>query len=143
MFHHVYYPRVFLPVPAGKMSHKSPSMAQNPVAPAFLKIKDPGKIPGLVILLQHVLMKKSLLNQCGLIGLLLLLVLTTNAQWVSHGPYGGVAMSVETIGSAVFAGAGHGIYKSTDNGATWTLVSPNNKILWVTDITASGGVIYA
>jgi hypothetical protein len=88
-------------------------------------------------------MKKSLLNQTGLIALLLLLVLTSNAQWISHGPYGGAAGSIETVGSAVFAGAGHGIYKSTDNGATWALVTPNNKILWTTDITASGGVIYA
>ncbi len=88
-------------------------------------------------------MKQSLLNQSALIALLLLLVLSSNAQWISHGPYGGVANSVETVGSAVFAGAGNGIYKSTDDGASWSLVSPVNKILFVTDISAAAGVIYA
>src|SRR5688572_22064629 len=87
-------------------------------------------------------MKKFVLNQLGLIALFFLLVLTSNAQWITNGPYGGVANCVEKVGSALYAGAGHGVYKSTDDGAHWALVTPN-KLLFVRDIVSSNGVIYA
>ncbi|HYC27169.1 MAG TPA: sialidase family protein, partial [Chitinophagaceae bacterium] len=62
---------------------------------------------------------------------------------MTHGPYGGGSECVETIGSDIFAGAGRGIYKSTDNGSTWTKVSPDGVILWISDIVEAEGVIYA
>lgn len=70
---------------------------------------------------------------------------TVNAQWVqTSGPHCTVIVDCMAVsGNAIFAGTGHGIFRSTDTGATWNTV---NSGLTDTDLYAlavSGNNIYA
>lgn len=55
------------------------------------------------------------------------------AQWESHGPYGGIMRDVKTNGSMVFAATPNGVFRSSDDGVTWTAA---NKGLERTSINA-------
>ena len=72
------------------------------------------------------------------------------AQWVqTNGPYGGRVNSIVVIGDNIFAGtSGGGVFRSTDNGTSWTAVNSGLPItsdypFIVSDFTASGDNIFA
>ena len=59
------------------------------------------------------------------------------AQWVqTKGPYGGDITSLVNVGSTIYAGtSGGGVFRSTDNGTSWTAASTG---LGLTNITSLG-----
>jgi outer membrane protein assembly factor BamB len=47
-----------------------------------------------------------------------------HAQWVqTNGPYGGMIISLAVSGTNLFAGIGGGVFRSTNNGTSWTVVN--------------------
>ncbi|MBS1978770.1 MAG: VCBS repeat-containing protein [Bacteroidetes bacterium] len=92
-------------------------------------------------------MKRILLFVCVLISL----SLTTQAQnWSftsTAGPYGGTVNDLAVASNgAVLAATQGGLYRSTDNGATWSrvIVSAQNNTIGIQDIEVSStGTIYA
>jgi hypothetical protein len=69
---------------------------------------------------------------------------TLLCQWVSaNGPYGGTVTSFASNGSSIFAGTSGGVYRSTDNGSTWTFTSNGLTTLNITSLFQTGGKIYA
>jgi photosystem II stability/assembly factor-like uncharacterized protein len=76
---------------------------------------------------------------------ILLLISSTNAQWVDTGcPFGGYTQAITTAEPQIFIGTNQGgVYRSTDNGASWLQV---NTGLTNTDVTAlkfSGSTLFA
>ena len=67
-------------------------------------------------------MKMLLRSFIALIFIAILIPAILDAQWVhTRGPYGGFITAVIANGSTVLAGTnGGGVFRSTDNGATWT-----------------------
>src|SRR5438309_1961273 len=50
-----------------------------------------------------------------------------HAQWIqSSGPYGGTVNCFAVSGTNLFAGAWNGVYRSTDNGTSWTAIGLAN-----------------
>ena len=77
-----------------------------------------------------------------LFGPLLVIINTLNAQWSTHGPYGGPMYAVEAVGSWVYAGTGNnGVFKSADNGQSWTATGLQGK--WINAFTSSGTSLFA
>ncbi len=76
---------------------------------------------------------------------ILLLISSTNAQWVDTGcPFGGYVQAITTAEPQIFIGTSlGGVYRSTDNGSSWSQV---NSGLTNTDVTAlkfSGSNLFA
>ena len=85
-------------------------------------------------------MKKSLI-----ILALICFAYFANAQWQqTNGPYGVQIYSIVTSGNTIFAGTSSGLYKSSNNGSSWTLITngvlENNSFR---SLTISGDSIYA
>src|SRR5688572_29238120 len=81
------------------------------------------------------------------VALVLSLAPTTNdlyAQWISNGPYGGAMYAIETEGTNVYAGTGaNGVFKSTDNGQTWTAANAGLERKWINAITTTSTHVFA
>src|SRR4051812_38461338 len=89
-------------------------------------------------------MKKSLFSvYSGIVFFLLSNVNPSLAQWESKGPYGGPIFSLKTVGNLMFAGTTNGIFKSSDNGQTWTASNKGLERVKIEAITAKGGTIFA
>jgi ligand-binding sensor domain-containing protein len=84
-------------------------------------------------------MKKNLF----LFAISLFSALTIRAQWETHGPYGGSISSVLTASGAVYAGTGNGVFKSTDNGATYMAANKGMMRVQVTSLSANTAGIFA
>lgn len=65
----------------------------------------------------------------------------TNA-WYPSGPYGGDITGIAQQGSALYVSDRHGVFKSTDDGVTWTDLSPV-PVWQVTALYADAGAVYA
>ncbi|MCU0342480.1 MAG: T9SS type A sorting domain-containing protein [Ignavibacterium sp.] len=83
-------------------------------------------------------MKKS---KCYLFSAILIFVLVTplRAQWVETNKpaLGGNVMCFWVTDTSLIAGAGHGIYNTTDNGDTWTELLPWTKLEFVNAFVAA------
>jgi photosystem II stability/assembly factor-like uncharacterized protein len=66
-----------------------------------------------------------------------------NAQWMSNGPYGGRALSLVDHSGNVFVGTQNGVFKSSDNGATWTMAGTALMKQHVYDLVSKGSSLYA
>lgn len=53
-------------------------------------------------------------------------------SWSSNGPYGGVALSfdIDYENNIIYAGTRNGVWKSNDNGQTWSLSLAPNDVCW-------------
>jgi len=78
----------------------------------------------------------------------LLLPAISLAQWVqTNGPYGGTVRTFLSCNyggdTSIFAGTdGGGIYRSTDNGSTWTAVNSGLTASFITSMVVNGADIY-
>jgi photosystem II stability/assembly factor-like uncharacterized protein len=89
-------------------------------------------------------MKQKLFSLKALVSCLLLgSVSTVSGQWSSSGPHGGPATALTVSGTNVFAGTGNGVFKSTDNGQTWTSANSTIEHKMVTALTSDASGIYA
>jgi hypothetical protein len=89
---------------------------------------------------------KTLLRSCVVLILVALASPTIlHAQWVqTNGPFGGVATSLAVSGSTIFAGIdGAGIYRSTDNGSSWTAANVGVTSVFTYAFAVSGSNIFA
>src|SRR5690606_13865105 len=70
---------------------------------------------------------------------------TGNAPWpTSNGAYGGTVMDILVFGSDVYAGTrGGGIFRSTNNGETWTALNNGLDNPYVNAFAVSGSTIFA
>src|ERR1700733_6934735 len=87
----------------------------------------------------------SILNKILVSILLIFLTTFSNAQWATNGPYGGYVNCFAFSGSSTFAGTSDGgVFRSTDNGNTWSSVS-NGLPLYtqVTSLATLGNYIFA
>ena len=65
------------------------------------------------------------------------------AQWQLNYPDGGNIYSITTIGNTIFDGTEFGVYKSSDNGATWSIANSGLTSLVVKTLFVKGTTIYA
>lgn len=78
-----------------------------------------------------------------LLSVLMFSTIQLSAGWESQGLYGGRMMSAVRLGENLFAGTfggGPGIYKSTDNGESWTLIAEDMQ---TTQLFTDGASLYA
>jgi photosystem II stability/assembly factor-like uncharacterized protein len=74
----------------------------------------------------------------------LLQVLSLQAQWVqTNGPYGGNITSFTTINSTLYAGTKYGVFRSNDNGASWTEVNRNLSATTIRILAVNGTTLFA
>ncbi|MDD3638388.1 MAG: hypothetical protein PHN50_12410, partial [Bacteroidales bacterium] len=76
--------------------------------------------------------------------LLVLHIGSLNAQWVpANGPYGGTTNCIVANDTDAFAGTYGGVFRSTDNGESWTAVNNGltNKAIYA--LVMSGSNIFA
>jgi hypothetical protein len=67
-----------------------------------------------------------------------------HAQWVqTNGPYGGMIISFAVSGTNLFAGTGDGVFLSTDNGTSWTIVNNGLTSTNVSALAVSGTNLFA
>ena len=90
-------------------------------------------------------MKKTTLLMLLPITLLSIIPSKSQTQWVeTNGPYEASVCSFAAIGSFIFAGTiGAGIYRSTDNGVTWTPSNGGMTSVYTLCLAASGNNLYA
>ena len=94
----------------------------------------------------NILVTSKLIHCCvfALVGLHLLPTGRSFAQdaWVqTHGPYGGLALSLAVNSSGdVYAGTVRGLYRSSDQGGHWTIVGRRNSIIYSLAINASNHI---
>lgn len=76
---------------------------------------------------------------------LLACTITQAQQWVkTNGPYGGDISSFVANGTTIFAGSfSNGVFRSTNNGDTWTQANTGLTGLYVSCLAGSGSTIYA
>lgn len=69
----------------------------------------------------------------------------TEAQWTKvNGPYGGDVKTVASSGSTVYAGLSlRGVFRSTDDGQSWSAANKGIENLNVDAIVIAGSVVYA
>ena len=66
------------------------------------------------------------------------------AQWVqTNGPLGGYVASLAVSGTTVFAGVNRGVYRSTDNGVSWSAVNSGLGSSFVRALAVSGSRLFA
>jgi hypothetical protein len=89
-------------------------------------------------------------NQYQTFAVCIMLVLfnspNAGADWIqSNGPSGGDIKTLAVSNGTVFAGtAGGGMYRSTNNGDTWTgLITVNSQYNYVEALAATGNSIFA
>jgi hypothetical protein len=88
------------------------------------------------------------MKKCSLIPLIACLLLLGNhayGQWTqAKGPSGGTVLSIAASGNTIFAGTFRsGVFRSIDNGASWTAVNSGLTDLAVPALSVSGGTIFA
>lgn len=67
-----------------------------------------------------------------------------NAQWQPTGPYGGIVNVLAVSGPDIYAGTeGLGIFRSTNNGLSWTAVNAGLTDLYIRAIVIKGSNIFA
>ena len=68
-----------------------------------------------------------------------------NAQWVRvNGPYGGSVYSIAVSGSNIYAAIMlNGVYRSTDNGISWTAMNSGLNSLSVNSLVTDGENVFA
>jgi hypothetical protein len=80
------------------------------------------------------------------IGLLILLTNGANAQWIgADGPWGKSVTSLAVNGNTIYAGTSAGLFKSTNNGTSWTVVisGPMKVNTGVTSLCVNGSIMLA
>jgi photosystem II stability/assembly factor-like uncharacterized protein len=65
-----------------------------------------------------------------------------DAEWESHGPYGGLAFSIQVDAKRVLVYTTRGSFLSTDGGATWKRIIPPKGVIWYRHIAITGGKFY-
>src|ERR1700730_5967555 len=66
-----------------------------------------------------------------------------NAQWVkSSGPVGGSVNAMAVNGNTLYAGTYGGVFKSTDNGVSWTAVNTGLANPWVNALALNGNNLF-
>ncbi|MDP4235772.1 MAG: hypothetical protein Q8919_04920, partial [Bacteroidota bacterium] len=83
--------------------------------------------------------------RCAVIAFLLTSLGSASAQWLpTNGPYGGPAGVIGSIDTAVLVSAGVGghVYRSTNDGTSWTVI-PSLVGTQVSDFATSGSTIFA
>lgn len=66
------------------------------------------------------------------------------AQWTSsNGPYGGDVQSILANGSNIFIGTKYGIYRSSNNGASWTEMNNGLTSTHVLSLAVAGNSLLA
>ena len=77
--------------------------------------------------------------------LAMLVAMCVNAQWVqTSGPGGGTVYCFTVSGTNIFAGTdGGGVYRSTNNGSSWTSINYGLTNLTVFALASSGTNIFA
>lgn len=74
------------------------------------------------------------------------IVVTARAKWAqTAGPEGGSVSALLNTPGAMYAGTGGGVYRSTDNGQTWTAVNNglSGNALFIRSLLAMGNNIFA
>jgi fibronectin type 3 domain-containing protein/photosystem II stability/assembly factor-like uncharacterized protein len=72
------------------------------------------------------------------------LVFTLSAQWTqAPGPYGGSIIRVFPYGTSLFAGVGGCVYRSTDDGTSWTPVNSGLSVSTVIAFASNGTSLFA
>jgi len=67
----------------------------------------------------------------------------TNAQWVkSSGPAGGYVTSIASSGGISYAGTYGGVFKTTNNGASWFTVNAGLVNPWVSSVAINGSNVF-
>ncbi len=67
-----------------------------------------------------------------------------HAQWIqTNGPYGNSIYCFAVSGTNLFAGAYEGVYRSTNNGTSWTAVNAGLRHGYVYALAASGSNLFA
>jgi hypothetical protein len=81
----------------------------------------------------------------SLVGDLLISPSFVSAQWVekSNSLYGGFITSLAVNGTNLFAGTGSGVFRSTDNGTSWTAVNTGLTNLQIQSLAVSGTNLFA
>jgi photosystem II stability/assembly factor-like uncharacterized protein len=75
--------------------------------------------------------------------LILFLTQTSFAQWQSHGPYGGSMHSLVNLGSYTFTGTNNGVFRTSDNGYSWTAANSGIQRKSVGCLAGMGNNLYA
>jgi len=66
------------------------------------------------------------------------------AQWIqTNGPYGGTINCFAVNGSNLFAGTDGGVFRSTNNGTSWTAVNTGLTDTYVLSLAVSGSNLFA
>ena len=68
---------------------------------------------------------------------------TSFSQWQSHGPYGGSMNSLANINSYSFVGTNNGVFRTADDGYSWTAANSGLERLSVSSIAAFGNNLFA
>ncbi|MGZ4017265.1 MAG: T9SS type A sorting domain-containing protein [Mucilaginibacter sp.] len=79
----------------------------------------------------------------GIILFLLISISQVKAQWVTNGPFGGPINVVKTVGSTMYAGTGNGVFRSADNGQTWSAANSGMARKGTHALAVAGNTIYA
>jgi len=96
---------------------------------------------------REILILKNMYRLAIIVGIISLALTRTSAQWVesSEGIYGGDihCMAVDTVKNRIYVGTYNGVYLSTNEGETWTLLDEGMTNTWVHTLAICGDTLYA
>src|SRR5438477_11414174 len=76
--------------------------------------------------------------------LIVLIMFRANAQWTQTSLNNKIIMSMTAFGGNIFAGTyNYGVYKSTNDGTSWTQINNGLANLNVRGLAVNGNVVYA
>ena len=90
-------------------------------------------------------MKKSVLLFCAALWTLAFLPTKSEADWTrSNGPWSATVMDILANGSNLFSATrGGGVFRSTDNGSSWTPLDNGLTNPYVNSLVVSGSSLFA
>ncbi|MGZ4033361.1 MAG: T9SS type A sorting domain-containing protein [Bacteroidia bacterium] len=88
-------------------------------------------------------MKNKIFTNAMIVLFLLLNIEISFAQWQTHGPFGGALNALTTSGGNVFVGTGDGVFKSADNGSSWTAANTGIDRKVTSALSSRGSSIFA